>query len=304
MAGATTDMAALSAMAQALLRSTEALAALVALMRIQDEGLAPDVRVTRALDRVVRALGVDPSTLVELPREQRHALQALARSVMRQAAELMDDPARAATWSSSDPVLLQSQGRASAGIARLIHAAAPTLPGLAEALAREGAAFLDVGTGVGWLAITFAERFPAARVVGIDTWKASLALAQRNVAAADLDARVALRLQDVANLDERGAYDAAFLPGPFLPEAVVPRAVARCREALRPGAWLFWGVYPAIDDPLAQAVTDLRVVRSGAAPLRAWEVSAMLADAGFADARALDGGDDAPACLVAARRPG
>ncbi len=38
---------------------------------------------------------------------------------------------------------------------------------------RQSGSFLDVGTGVGWLAIEAARTRPALRVVGIDLWEPS-----------------------------------------------------------------------------------------------------------------------------------
>ena len=52
---------------------------------------------------------------------------------------------------------------------------------------------LDVGTGVGVLAVAFCRRFPNATVVGIDPRELSLEMARQNVAAAGFDSRITLR---------------------------------------------------------------------------------------------------------------
>jgi tRNA1(Val) A37 N6-methylase TrmN6 len=50
--------------------------------------------------------------------------------------------------------------------------------------------FLDVGTGVGLLAVAAARVWPAATIVGIDPWEPSLERARANVAQAGLDGRM------------------------------------------------------------------------------------------------------------------
>ena len=59
---------------------------------------------------------------------------------------------------------------------------APKLDGLAARLEAPGAAFLDVGVGVGLLGVEMARLWPNLRIVGIDVWPPSLALARQNVA--------------------------------------------------------------------------------------------------------------------------
>jgi cyclopropane fatty-acyl-phospholipid synthase-like methyltransferase len=53
--------------------------------------------------------------------------------------------------------------------------------------------FLDIGTGVGWLAIEAAKTWPGMRVVGLDIWEPSLQLAATNISAEGLTDRVTLR---------------------------------------------------------------------------------------------------------------
>jgi tRNA1(Val) A37 N6-methylase TrmN6 len=111
-----------------------------------------------------------------------------------------------------------------------IAAAATTRPELAALLGRPGA-FLDVGTGVGWLAIEAARVWPALRVVAIDIWEPALARARRNVAASGLEGRIEVRAQDVTARPERAAFALAWVPAPFF-RAALAGALARVREAL------------------------------------------------------------------------
>jgi SAM-dependent methyltransferase len=200
----------------------------------------------------------------------------------REAANLLADPGREPGWRHEDPGLIQSIGRASRRVVHEIEAASATRPPLRAALRRPGGAFLDVGTGAGWLAIEAARAWPALRVVGIDLWEPSLAQARANFAAEGLEeGRVELRRQDVAALDDRDAFALAWLPLPFLPEPLVPVALARIRDALSPGGWLVAGRFPSPPHPLGRALAALRTVRSGGHPWTDAELKGLLRGAGF-----------------------
>ena len=69
--------------------------------------------------------------------------------------------------------------------------------------------FLDVGTGVGRLAIEAARTWPALRVVGIDIWQPALTAARRNVADARLEDRVEVRSQNMLDLSDRASFTLA-----------------------------------------------------------------------------------------------
>ena len=110
------------------------------------------------------------------------------------------------------------------GIAGAIRTAAEQAPELGDRLAGP-AQILDVGTGVGWLAVALARQYPDARVVGIDIFEPALELARGNVAAEHLQDRIELRRQDVLSLDRAGVRRR-------LAGAAVP---ARGDRAARPG---------------------------------------------------------------------
>ena len=136
---------------------------------------------------------------------------------------------------------------------------------------RRPSAFLDVGTGVGWLAIEAARAWPALRVVGIDPWEPALTLARENLAQSGFVDRVELRQLGVERLEE-GTFTVAWLPGPFISAEVMDRALERVRRALAPGGWLIFGFYPLPNAPLEHALTCLRIVRSGGYPWTSKEV--------------------------------
>jgi SAM-dependent methyltransferase len=122
------------------------------------------------------------------------------------------------------------------------------VPGLVDRL-RAGAAILDVGCGRGRSTVSLARQFPASAVVGIDADAASIEGARALAASAGVT-NAELRTQPVEQLDERGAYDFAYLFHALhdMPGAV--SALAAIRQALRADGLLLCVESSASDDPL------------------------------------------------------
>jgi SAM-dependent methyltransferase len=278
-----------------LTASAEALAALGAALRADTEGLALDPAVAAAVDGVVAELGIDPEALTP---PERGTIALFARAFLRQAADLIDHPERPPGWGYEDPVVLLSLGRGSASIVSAFAQA----PELVERLSRDGAALLDVGAGVAALSVEFCRAFPGLRVVGLEPWPPALRLGQLELADAGLSGRIELRAQRVEELADDGAYDVAWLAGPFLPPPIVPVALRRTFVALRPGGRVVFGLYAGPPDPLAQRLVALRTIRSGGHPATGDELAAALSSAGFAGARELERTWAAPVRLIVARK--
>jgi 2-polyprenyl-3-methyl-5-hydroxy-6-metoxy-1,4-benzoquinol methylase len=294
-------MAADEAMRQAvrLGASADALAALAAAIRLDTEQLPADRSVRDLLTAIRTELVGDG-----VPGPGAPAVVGLARTFLRQAAELIEDPGRSGGWDRVDVPLLQSIGRLSMGVADALRAAEERLPEFGRRMQAPGARFLDVGTGTGWLAIAVARSHPGLTVVGIDVFAPALELARGNVAAEGMDGRVELRHQDAARLDEPEAYEVVWLPMPFLPQGVVPAVVDAAVQALRPGGWLVLGTFTGPGDRLSELLTDLRTVRSGGHPWRPAELVDLLTSAELADAGEVDRAWAAPVRLYAGRRAG
>ncbi len=261
---------ALIAASQRLNTSVETLAALGAELRLRREGDPADPRVRKLLNDVLGQL--EPKLLEGVDTHQEAAALAFITSFFHQAIDLLENPGRPSGWTYEDPIVLQSQGQASRLVARGIEALGKRQPDLGETLRRPGT-FLDVGTGVGLLAIEAAQSWPAMQVVGIDIWAPALALARMNVESNQVADRVELRNQDVQRLDDRERYTLAWLAGPFIPYDIVTVALERIHRALAPGGWLVFGLYAPQPNLLGEALNNLRIVRSGGHP---WAVDEIL----------------------------
>ena len=266
---------------------TEAFAALGARLSATDDDVDPAVMA--ALDEVCAAVGFpDPDSLTP---EQRSMLADMVRSSFKQALASLDAAKDDAGWGHTDIDVLDGQGRASTNL----------VPHMAEVMGdapmRE---VLDVGTGVGLLAIAIARRWPDANIVGIDVWEPALVRARHHVAEAGLGDRIEIRHQDVTLLTERDRYDCGWLPAPFLPREVLAAAIPRVIEAVKPGGLVAIGVQRTPDDPLAAATQRLRnICDTGACPT-VGSVLAMCHEAGL-DATVLNPDATIPISYVGGR---
>jgi len=173
-----------------------------------------------------------------------------------------------ADWSAQSDESLLAQGLASAQAARMFaRFALPQMGDLAERLAAPGARMLDVGTGVGAMAVGYAEVFPALHVLGIDVLDRVLDLARTTIAASPVADRVTVRRQDVADLTDDAGFDLAWVPAPFIPEPALRRGVSRITAMLRPGGWLMLGHGKYGLDPVHDAVSRLQTIAYGGTPL-------------------------------------
>jgi len=280
--------------------SADALAALGAELRAQTEALEVPADVRRLLVAITDELGCDLDGLSD---DDKRQVADGIRSYFIQAAELLDDPARPPGWVYEEPIVLQSQGGTSVSVARLICQIAPGLDGLDDRLAQDGATFLDVGIGVGLLAIEVARTFPALRVVGIDPWRPALDLARDNIDSAAMGDRIELRELGVEDLDDDEAFDMVWLAGPFLPPDVTEPALDRSLAALRSGGWLVLGAYAGGAEPLAGLLAALRTVRGGGRVIDASESVELMTTAGFADVHPIERTWPAPVDFVVGRCP-
>lgn len=190
--------------------------------------------------------------------------------------------ATVAAWRHTDPEILEAQGAFSAtAVPILAGKVFPALDGLIECLGRPSAAFLDVGTGVGRLAMAMCRVFPAVRVVGIDPYGPARVAAVRNVAEAGLEDRVEVRAQAVQDLADVARYDAAWVPLVFLSDEAVAQGLSRIAAALRPGGWVLAVAQHRPGRDLESAAYRLVSRLCGGAALTPERVAGLLADRGY-----------------------
>lgn len=249
------------------------------------------------LDAVREALHLD--ALDGISSDEMRFLHARARASLRNALNLVESPGTPARWTVDDPVILQTQGKASRMVTRLVASFSERTESFSERLGQP-ARFLDVGSGVGWISITMAERWPQLTVDGIDIHEPALRLAEKNRVTSIAAERIRFCRRDVVDLEEVDSYASAFLPLIFMPEDVVSSALPALRRAIEPGGWLFVAGYRAPDTPLGKALTDLRTTLSGG---RLWtddETVHILAEHGFEIVE--DVGAGTPITLFAGRK--
>ena len=99
--------------------------------------------------------------------------------------------------------------------------------------------------------------------------------ARTNVAASPHAERIKIRAQNVTSLDEVAAYTLAWLPAPFLSQALAQAALDRLAVALAPGGYLVVGLYLPPAEPTGAALAALRLTRSGG---HVWDGAMMMAE--------------------------
>lgn len=221
------------------------------------------------------------------------ALRADLSSTLLQTSDLLSTALRGELsedgWSHTDPLLLQAQGKMSAGAVDFLeYVVFPSVPGIPERLTSESAAFLDVGAGVGAVSIELCRRYQHMNAVGLEPLEAPLELARRNVERAGLGGRVELRQQLVQDLTDDGAFDVAWLPGNFLPTADFPAALDAVFRALRPGGLVLMATLGGGGDDPAAATARLCATLWGGDAVEPDAVVETLGTAGFVDVHVLD----------------
>ena len=238
--------------------------------------------------------------LIDLQGGDQTKLASQAAAPILQAAALLTG---ATDWTRQDDEALLAQGRASAqGAGPFKMFAVPMMEGLGELLVAPSPVMLDVGVGVGAMAIAWCQTFPGLHIVGVDVFPRALELASRLVAEADLADRIELRNQDVMDLDDRDTYCFAWLPAPFIPPNTLEASVPRIFAAIVPGGWIGLGHGKFGADPLSDAITRLQTVAFGGTPLDNDQAQLLLGRAGFESVVTFPTPEGAPG-ITAGRRP-
>lgn len=279
-----------------LIAAAQTMGVLGAELRLQQMGKEGHSHVRNALQAVLKKL--EPGLLDGLEPGQVAAIVGQLTYGLQDALDLIREPERAPGWAYTDPAILQERGRGSRAVVRNIANLARQRPPLAAKL--NNSRFLDIGTGVGWLAIEAAKTWPAMQIIGLDIWEPSLELARTNVAAEGLQDRITLRQQSITDIDDEAAFDIIWMPSPFLPREVVNSALPRIARALTPAGILLFGMFPSRPNPLGQALSELLTIRSGGHPWKFDEVKKQLVTAGLRDIEHA-AGDESGSMVIAKR---
>lgn len=276
------------------------LAALAAALTARSTGqeLPPGVR--EHVHDILCELGAD-SLVAALPGAELASLLGEIRTYAATHTRLIADQALLPGWAPTDPTLLKAAGDVSAEFPRALQRFGSELDGLLGRLARPGAAFLDVGVGVGTLSIEMARAWPLLQVVGLEPWRPALELARCNVSEAGLESRVALFETAGQDLEDVAAFDLAWVPSLFISPQALPAVLDRVRVALRPGAWLLLPALQIDAQPLVLSVARLRTGVWGGSALGAEEMKELLLGRGFVEVRAMAAAPGAAIGLFAAR---
>jgi SAM-dependent methyltransferase len=282
--------------------SAAGLAALAALLDTKVNGVALERPLEDRLRDLLAALD-GGEQLLDVTSDEAKPFLAELRAMHAIESKLLYPSTRAIGWNHTEPELLQAVGDVSAGFVQpLAKAVVPNLSGLSERLAAPTAAFLDVGVGVAGLAIAAARTWPAMRVVGIDPWQPSLAIARENVAREGLSDRIELREQRAEDLPDDRTFDLAWVATNFMPASALRPAAERIHRALRPGGWVLFNATNPAFDPRAGALWRLRMTLFGDGVPASAAAEILLKDAGFAEVRTLPSPPGTFICVVAAQR--
>lgn len=161
-------------------------------------------------------------------------------------------------WTHTDAGIIEAQG----ALTRLwTEKALPKLrflPGLTARLEQPGASLLDIGAGAAGLSITLCEAFPLLNVIALEPAEPPARIGEQHVREAGLSERITIRRQRVEDLRDEEAFDLAFLPQMFLPDAVIGQAIDRVFESLRPGGWLLVAVLANEGNTISSAINRLK----------------------------------------------
>jgi SAM-dependent methyltransferase len=255
---------------------------------------------TGAARKLLSAAGLTATPGTPLPgvgtsTPQQVASQAAA--ALHQASALASG--RGYDWLTQTDEALLAQGHASGqGAVPMARFMLPMMGDLADRMAAPGARFLDVGTGVGALAVAFAQIYPQLQVLGIDILDRALDLARQAIAASSLGARVTVRKQDVAEFTDDTEFDMAWLPAPFIHQPALSNGLLRVAAVLRPGGWLIVGHGKFGGTPVEDALTRLKTVAHGGTPLDEAAAYHLLQEAGLTAVRTVPTPTGVPAVTI------
>jgi precorrin-6B methylase 2 len=282
--------------------STTALAAIGAAMNARLHGVEPNPKIKPYIIDVVSLLGIGKQ-LEELTQLELRAQLGQIRVFAQTNSKLLNAYPQSIGWAHDETKILEAAGDASIGFPTLLKdKIAPALEGLDEHLSQPNASFIDIGVGVGALAIEMARIWPKLSITGIEPWPPSIAMARARVAAEGLNDRIQLREQSGENLTDSEAFDLAWLPSVFISEPALSSILRKICVALRPSGWLLFPMTKPGVDQLATALAQLRTAMFGGFIATPVEAEALLRRQGFVEISTFPSAVTSTTCLLVGRR--
>jgi 2-polyprenyl-3-methyl-5-hydroxy-6-metoxy-1,4-benzoquinol methylase len=298
----TMDIEGLRTMVARHATSANTLVALGLAMDARVRGTTLDGDAARRTEAVLGELGVSGVVARASALELAPVLASI-RADLLSGGKLLSEPSESAE--ALEASLRQAFGDVSAGFPALLkRSIAPQLADLPERLEAPGAAFLDIGVGVGALSVSMLRQWPGLTAVGVDPVPEAIAQAASNARAAGLEHRIELRIGLGQDIADKNAFDLVFVPSAFIPEPHVRAIVARCQAALRPGGWLLLAMVNPGPDALGDALARFRTTIWGGTVFEKGAARDLVDQCGYVDSRLLPGPAGAPVAFVAGCKPG
>jgi precorrin-6B methylase 2 len=257
--------------------------------------------VTWSQDRVQAAAALLPFTSPEGAVAFRAALRAPLLQTEDFRRRLGEGALTLDGWTHTDEAVIEAQGALTRLWTEAALAKLKFLPGLVARLESRGAALLDVGAGAAGLSIALCRAFPHLSAVALEPAPHPAAIGERHVQEAGLAQRIAIRRERIEHLDAEEAFDLAFLPQMFLPDAIMAETMQRSFRALRPGGWLLVAALAHEGHDVASAVNRLKNLLWGGNTRTMTGLKRRLAAAGFDPVIQAPGGRALR--MICARRP-
>jgi SAM-dependent methyltransferase len=282
---------------QTLSNNLEILGALGALAAFRLIDGIPDETVLKKLNAVEQAYA--PGFLDGQTEEELQFVYATIRANLNRAKSFVDAPDSGAGWAFDDPVILQTQGKGSRLVTKLISDFAAKNHDLKSLLLGKSE-FLDIGCGAGWISISMAETWKGLSAHGIDIHQPALNLAELNRAQSTASDRVSFLNQNVTDISFEERFSSAFIPIIFLPEDIVVEVMPKVRDSLIHKGWIFVASFVLPDDPVDFALIDLRTTLFGGRIWKESEIASLLSEIGFSSIANI--GTGTPINLIAAEK--
>lgn len=139
------------------------------------------------------------------------------------------------------------------------------------------------------------------RTVALEPAPCPAAIGERHVREAGLDDRIDIRRQRVETMTDHRAFDLAFLPQMFLPDAIMDATLRGVFRALKPGGWLLVAVLARPGPDVAAGVARLKNILWGGNARVSDALKPLIEGAGFSPVIRAPGGESIR--MICARRP-